>query len=166
MYFNSITKNCTFYYKFPIINGNLFVRFRRWCKLWTTCCVQRLYSHGRTWTVRSKLTLPPCYWMFWKKELSCWPTTCTGTISQTKLRALVRKQKMIFEISECKWMYDLMLRSHCQVFRCVLSTQRWTSRTCISPPRIMPVTAPSSFQPPPSNSTVAMVSNFYPSCSH
>jgi len=44
-----------------------------------------------------------------------------------------------------------------QISRCTSWTQRWTCRTCPSL-RIMPATAPSSFQLPLSNSTVATVS--------
>lgn len=65
---------------------------RRWCRRWTTCCVPRPWSRGRTWTAQSRRTLPPCYWTCWKRELSCSPTTCTAIGFLTERPALVRKQ--------------------------------------------------------------------------
>lgn len=44
-----------------------------------------------------------------------------------------------------------------QISRCTSSTRRWTCRICLSR-RTRPATAPSSSQPPPSNSTAETVS--------
>lgn len=75
---------------------------RRWCRQWTTCCVRRPWSRGRTWTAPSRPTLPPCYWTCWKRELSCWPTTCMGIGLPTERPALVRKQHWwCVNYSEC-----------------------------------------------------------------
>lgn len=62
---------------------------RPWCRRWTTCSALRPCSRGRTWTAPSRPTLPPCCWTSWRRELSCWRTTCTGTDSQTARPTLV-----------------------------------------------------------------------------
>lgn len=82
---------------------------RRWCRLWTTCCVQRLWSHGSTWTAPSKPILPPCYWMSWKKERSCWPTICMAIAFLTEHPALVSIVAVNRISCMCEPQFELLL---------------------------------------------------------
>lgn len=73
-----------------VLHGNKCHMFRRWCRQWTTCSVLTPWSHGRTWTSQSRPTPPPCYWMCWRRALSCWPTTCMEIAFLTVQPTLVR----------------------------------------------------------------------------